>query len=466
MLRGSTKPKTDSKLETKKLLAEKIARLAESSQIHDLKEGSRVFRVDVPVSSTDALSWLSAQKGSMKFYWADREGDLETAVAGQADLVTSDGAIDYENLFHSLDQKLSSTDAEARYYGGVRFDDHRLADAGWRAYGSYRFFLPRFELRLDGGKGYLACNLLSSKGRAFSSSSILAELDAMVFPATEDERRIPRLVRRDDTPDRATWTEDLERALASLKKGALRKIVLARKSSLEFDGRLNPFVLLRSLKGKTKDCFHFCFMPHPKTAFIGASPERLYARQGRALKTEALAGTRPRGNDKQSDEKLANELLQSEKDIREHGFVVDGIREALSPLCQDLQVEDRVELLRLSHSQHLLCAFQARLNEGITDAQLLSRLHPTPAVGGYPTASALPEIGRLESFDRGWYAGPVGWVGRDEAEFCVAIRSGLVEGSRLYLFAGAGIVEGSTAGGEWDEIENKISDFIKIFAGS
>jgi menaquinone-specific isochorismate synthase len=458
------KAKTDQATRTKQILAEKITRLAESAQVRHFEPKAKVLRLEVPIASTDALSWLATQPGPMKFYWANRERNLETAAIGQADVIVSEDSTYRDALFDRLAQKLSSADGEIRYYGGARFDRHRAADGAWRAYGSYRFFLPRFELSLRGGKGSLACNLCLSRGKILSLSTVLAELDALFFLRAERAAKMPRLVKRKDTPDRATWGQNLTRALASLERGAYTKIVLARKSSLEFDSKLNPFILLRSLKAATKDCFHFCFVPEAKTAFIGASPERLYARDGRNLKTEALAGTRPRGNSRKTDARLAQELLQSEKDIREHRLVVDGIREALSPLCQTLQSEDGVRLLRLSRSQHLLSAFQAKLNGGITDSQLLGRLHPTPAVGGYPTTNAVGEIKRLESFDRGWYAGPIGWIGRDRAEFAVAIRSGLVEGSRLNLFAGAGIVKGSTARGEWNEIENKISDFIKVLA--
>jgi menaquinone-specific isochorismate synthase len=94
---------------------------------------------------------------------------------------------------------------------------------------------------------------------------------------------------------------------------------------------------------------------------------------------------------------------------------------------------------------------------------VLRALHPTPAVGGYPRGEALEEIQALEPFDRGWYAGPVGWIGAGGAEFAVGIRSGLVRGNRLTLFSGAGIVAGSVPESEWAEIEQKIGDFTRMF---
>ena len=108
-----------------------------------------------------------------------------------------------------------------------------------------------------------------------------------------------------------------------------------------------------------------------------------------------------------------------------------------------------------------MSTFEGTLRDGVGDAELLTALHPTPAVGGYPTDRAVREIAEREPFDRGWYAGPVGWVGRDGAEFAVAIRSGLVEGSTLSVFAGAGIVAGSVPGNEWEELDYKISHFTQ-----
>ncbi len=183
---------------------------------------------------------------------------------------------------------------------------------------------------------------------------------------------------------------------------------------------------------------------------------------GRKIETEAIAGTRPRGLTEAQDRRLAETLLHSSKDIREHDYVVQSIREVLAGVCQSYAVDSRASVLKLTRVQHLCKRLWGRLQPHISDAQLLSRLHPTPAVGGYPTLNSETEIEKLEPFQRGWYAAPVGWVSRNEAEFAVAIRTGLIEDHRLHLYAGGGIVEGSTAEAEWEEIENKISNFLTI----
>ncbi len=115
--------------------------------------------------------------------------------------------------------------------------------------------------------------------------------------------------------------------------------------------------------------------------------------------------------------------------------------------------------LALQRKRHLRSEITATLHESTSPLNVLNALHPTPAVGGTPTRTARAFIREHESFDRGWYAGPVGWMKQDAAEMLVAIRSALVDRDTLTLYSGAGIVEGSDPASEWDEIENKLADF-------
>jgi len=128
-----------------------------------------------------------------------------------------------------------------------------------------------------------------------------------------------------------------------------------------------------------------------------------------------------------------------------------------------LEIEERLSEMKLARGRHLVSRARGTLREGVTDWDVLEALHPTPAVGGHPKEEALAEIRTSEPFDRGWYAGPVGWISADAAEFAVGIRSGLVSGRTLRLFSGAGIVAGSVPEEEWAEIEQKIGDFTRIF---
>jgi len=154
-------------------------------------------------------------------------------------------------------------------------------------------------------------------------------------------------------------------------------------------------------------------------------------------------------------------LLNSEKEVREHSIVVDMIQNVLEKYCHNLVMDEEVQITRLSHVQHLCKHFKGELDPETSDADLIKALHPTPAMGGYPTDIALEAIEDLEPFNRGWYAAPIGFVGHDHTEFVVAIRSALIEKERVSLYSGAGIVLGSDPADEWQEIEDKISKFLK-----
>jgi menaquinone-specific isochorismate synthase len=251
-------------------------------------------------------------------------------------------------------------------------------------------------------------------------------------------------------------------ALRSIADGELDKVVLARKVALELESALDPFDVLHHLKAATPGCFHFAISPAEGPTFLGASPERLFRQRGRSVESEAVAGTGERGDTPEADAALWKELLNSPKERREHAFVQRAIREVLDGLCSSVEVPDTPSDLALTRGRHLHARVSGTLSSDVSTADLLDQLHPTPAVGGVPTEDALTAIRTQEPFDRGWYAGPVGWVGPDAAEFAVAIRSGLVQDAALTLFSGAGIVDGSVPAREWEEIEQKIGDFAVV----
>jgi isochorismate synthase len=170
-----------------------------------------------------------------------------------------------------------------------------------------------------------------------------------------------------------------------------------------------------------------------------------------------VAGTIGRGRDADEDARLAATLLGTEKELEEHAVVVDAIRAALRPLTERLDVAPAPTVLPLRHVQHLVTPIEGTLHERAGLLALAGRLHPTPAVGGEPRDLALALIDEHEGFDRGWYAGPVGWLGADgDGELWVALRCGIVEGARATLFAGCGIVADSDPQREWQESRIKL----------
>jgi len=434
-------------------------------EFNNRRSQDKIVRIEVKINNVDPLNWLLQQKSDVKTYWSDREQRFAMAGVGEADVVSGQNLVDYPSVFISLKKRLSSFYQNLRYYGGINFRQEPAIEQIWQQFGTYRFVVPRFEVYNENNETYLACNFLpqDSGDDQLQLNQILRELEQLVFRKASEIHSRPTLINREDLPDQSGWHENIQVALTSFNQGETAKIVLARKSTFEFLEQIDPLSLLLLLKKAKSQLFHFCFQPSLGNAFIGGTPERLYSRHERLLQTEAIAGTRPRGKSLEEDQNLGDELLNSDKDMREHLFVVHSLKSILHQLCHSVGQTRKPSLLKLNKVQHLYTPCNGILFDEVSDADLLPMLHPTPAVGGYPKEQALMAIKAIEPFERGWYAGPVGWVGHNAAEFAVAIRSGLVEDNKLSLFSGAGIVQGSKPEEEWQEIENKIGCFVQIF---
>jgi len=275
----------------------------------------------------------------------------------------------------------------------------------------------------------------------------------------------PGVLTRWDQPDFHKWSETVLLALESFRTGPLSKVVLARKSCLELTETVTPFALTEILAGGAPACFHFCLQPSATSgAFLGASPELLFRREGARLESEAVAGTRPRSLDTVEDARLESQLLQISKEQLEHRLVVESLTRTFQGLCSSSTQDEGPSVLKLSRVQHLRTAFSGELKSGVGDDEILKRFHPTPATCGFPCEDAVRFIAGNEPFDRGWYAGPFGCASREESEFAVAIRSMLWRGRHLHLYAGAGIVEGSDPEREWNELEDKISGVLHLLS--
>ena len=441
-------------------LAGQLARAAQAACASSEAGSARVIRVEIPAPGLDPLAWLAAQPEQKRGYWADRDGEREVALVGEADELTGMEIEGYAAWSQALDLRLSQAVGEVRYYGGFRFGPWHPTDQSWRPFGAYRFILPRFEvMRRKGAETVLAMNMVREEGAPWPDPVVpnLPTGQAPYMPPA-----LPSVLGRIYEPDDALWATGVERALASMGSQALSKVVLARRALLALSAPADPIALLHGIRHETGRCFQFCGSHGAGIAFVGASPELLFRRQGLNLDSEALAGTRPRGTSAVEDDRLEAELRGSAKEAEEHRLVRDRIVRDLSAVSQSVETDAGPAILKLGRVQHLRTAIRAKLKPGLCDAELLACLHPTPATAGEPVAAALQFLLEQEPFDRGWYAGPVGWVGRDAAEFAVALRCGLVVRSNLLLFAGAGIVPGSDAQAEAQEIEAKLAPFLRL----
>lgn len=420
---------------------------------------TRRVRVSLDQEIPDLLEWLRPHAGRTRIYWSSRDGREKVAAVGVADCQTA--SADASGLRTVLAPVLDTCAAGVRLYGGARFDSGGPRDARWKPFGAFRFVLPRFEVRITPEGSSLACNLVLPRDLRFAERAE-HNPEHVCNGGMAYSTGIPRPFSRYDDPDEGRWNESILWALDAFSRTDLDKVVFARKAVYEFTDSLEPVSVLESLASGTMGSFHFCFQPAGAAAFVGASPERLFRQDGPVVETEAVAGTRPRGESADEDSRMAAELTGSKKDRLEHDYVRVSIREQLEPLSTQFHMDRHPAVMKLAATLHLQSRARALLRPGVTSLDVLEALHPTPAVGGYPVQTALEAIREREPFDRGWYAGPVGWIGRDTAEFAVAIRSGLVCRNSLALYSGAGIVYGSTPYAEWREIEHKIGTFMRV----
>jgi len=267
-------------------------------------------------------------------------------------------------------------------------------------------------------------------------------------------------------PPVSEWAASVEQAVAEILAGQIDKVVLAR--SVVVHSAKPPAILhiFRELVRSYPQCYNFAWKSGD-AVFMGASPELLGSVRGRQLRSNPLAGSAPRGEGSIHDDAIGNELLASDKDRREHALVVNAICENLRPLTSHLAASEQPELKKMASVQHLSTMINATLNGDIDLLDVIEAIHPTPAVGGVPTGAAIRLIAELESIDRGWYTGGVGWIDTEgDGAVALGLRCGLVRGTSTHLFAGAGIVEGSRPEAELQETRLKLEPLLRILTAT
>jgi isochorismate synthase len=259
-------------------------------------------------------------------------------------------------------------------------------------------------------------------------------------------------------PGLAAWRRGVRTALADIGSGRLDKVVLAREAAVEADWPFPRAELLRRLQARSGGSTFL----YASGGFVGASPELLVRRRGRVATSRPMAGTVPQGDVAGEAGGLAR-LVRSPKEGVEHRLVVDAVAEILAKVADRVEV-GRPEVVRLATVAHLATEITADLTGPLPTAlELAGLLHPTPAVGGSPRDAALAAIAALEPFDRGCYAGPVGWVDHTgDGEWVIALRGATLDGRRAHLLAGAGIVPGSDPDTEWVETEHKLRAMLEV----
>ncbi|MDQ2184033.1 isochorismate synthase [Alcaligenaceae bacterium A4P071] len=263
-------------------------------------------------------------------------------------------------------------------------------------------------------------------------------------------------------PTPATYEAQVVAALQRFETTALDKVVLARTLALKLDAPLDLHGLLGNLLARNVHGYTYAVPLDHAAVFLGATPELLVRRSGNRVMLNPLAGSAARCLDPDEDQHAARTLIASVKDLREHAIMIDAIAQALRPLCRTLQVPSQPSLTATDALWHLSTTIEGELADPTTTSlDLAYALHPTPAVGGFPTALAKTAIAELETFDRGLFAGFVGWMdATGDGEWAVSLRCALCEPHQATLYAGAGIVPGSVPAAETAETQTKFRTML------
>lgn len=354
-------------------------------------------------------------------------------------------------------------------FGGFSFDPLKEKTELWSKYPDSLFHIPKYLLSIIDGESFLTTNILCTPDDEITLVDKVTEerKELLSLAATKSNlSNSMNLVGEKEIVNPEVWKDSVNHLVGQLKEDSnLKKVVLARELRLQFPKPVLIEEVVGNLLQEQKNSFIFAFESNGD-CFLGASPERLVKKEGKNMFSTCLAGSIARGKTDEEDRLLGHTLLSDDKNLIEHQYVVDMIKEAMEKVCYELDIPSAPTLMKVRDIQHLYTPVVGIAKPDSSLLQVVDSLHPTPALGGLPQKAAVRKIREVEELDRGFYAAPIGWLDyAGNGEFAVAIRSALIQGDEASLFAGCGIVEDSDAESEYVETKIKFRPMLSALGG-
>jgi len=351
-------------------------------------------------------------------------------------------------------------------FGGFSFDPLKEKSLLWNNFSEAKFVLPKHMLSVIDQKSYITINKLVTPHDELTMCLKHFERSFEFGPALPYQLDCEKGNEFSTIEYKTSeWLKAIQKATNNIKSKEMDKVVLAREVHLKFSDKINPYQVIYNLQQEQPTSYIFEFENGPQH-FVGATPERLIKKKDNEVLSTCLAGSIKRGKTEQEDDNLGQRLLHDDKNLLEHAIVVKMIKSAIESCCFDVITPKSPALFKSKNIQHLFTPVKGYAREGFSFLSMVEKLHPTPALGGFPKWKAIEKIRELEPMHRGWYAGPLGWIDHeDNGEFVVALRSGLLEGQNAALFAGCGIVEESDPKSEYLETKIKLKPMMSALGG-
>ncbi|WP_312095702.1 isochorismate synthase [Niallia sp.] len=435
---------------------------------------SEVKKLEEKMDILEFFSKFHAYKGK-RFFWKDPSGKNKFVGIGICERIEcSSGESSYSYVEKKWKRILESAIVYNEFQhigigpvllGGFSFDPQKEKTQTWNGFSEAHFYVPQFMLSEIDGSQFITTNILTQtdkkeyakeelKKQSFAFHNGIEESTTYSFPAIEKVTEV----------DCKKWKETVDKVIRKLD-GHLKKVVLARASKVDFTREIVTELVLKNLIQQQSNGYIFALEAHDK-CFTGASPERLVKKEGDTVFSTCLAGSISRGNNKEEDNALAEELFSDSKNREEHNYVVKMIKNAMEKVCSTVEMPAAPQIMKMRDIQHLYTPVSGKVKETESLISLIQLLHPTPALGGYPRDEALEVIREVEGLDRGMYGAPIGWLDyKGNGEFAVSIRSGLLHGNVATIFAGCGIVADSDPELEYIETAIKFKPMLTALGG-
>lgn len=437
---------------------------------------SEVHKID----KINPLSFFKAGQdrySGERFFWKDPTSEIVLIGLGISKQIQSDQATD--RFFHvEMEWKSFLKDSlifdpygvngvGPLMFGGFSFDPVKEKTELWSKFADSLFHIPKYLLSIIDGEAFFTTNIVLTPHDDVTLFSVVNEERRQLLQSLKQNNpsQTASLVKTIEiAPER--WKQAVEEVVKDVTSGPLKKVVLARELRLVFNNVVEAETVLENLYSQQPASFIFAFESNGD-CFIGASPERLIKKQGTEVYSTCLAGSISRGRTDEEDQVLGQTLLNDQKNLIEHGFVVEMIKEALEESCEEMILPEKPQLMKMRDIQHLYTPVIGKCRENTSLLRLVEKLHPTPALGGLPKQEAVERIRYAEELDRGFYAAPLGWIDYNQnGEFAVSIRSGLIQGNEASLFAGCGVVADSNAESEYVETSLKFRPMLRALGGN